>query len=189
MKSKKKIAIWFLLIIISLGVGFFLFDKILVMNDSVLRKADVIIVLGYPANEDGSPSNVMIARVDKGIDLLRSEYAPRILFTGGDNPIEAQVMTAYAQKRGVPANLILQESESKDTKQNAEYSTRIMLANNWKSAIVVTSPYHMLRTSIIFSRYDLNFLFVKANLPEDLSLFVRIKDITHEIISFLGGAY
>jgi len=186
--NNKKVRI-FLLIFLCLIIGLHTLAQKLVMEDSELKKVDLIIVLGYPANKDGTPSDVMISRVDKGLELLRSNYSSHILFTGDGNSNESQVMSDYAKQKGTPEDLILQEPNAQNTKQNAEYSVQFMLAHNWESAIVVTSPYHMRRTAIIFQKYDLDFSFVKAQLPEDLSLLVQIRDIFHEAISFIGGAY
>ena len=59
-------------------------------------------------------------------------------------------MLQFAQSQGVPASALFAEGESRNTIQNAYYSYKIMQAHDWTSALVVTSPTHVRRASLIF---------------------------------------
>jgi uncharacterized SAM-binding protein YcdF (DUF218 family) len=118
-----------------------------------LRPADVIIVLGHPANLDGSPSSAMQEQVSLAAALYRDGLAPALLFTGGavhNEYVEAQVMAGLAVAQGVPAAAMVTETHARDTFENARYCRQIMQRLGWRDAIVVTTPYHVRRASRIF---------------------------------------
>jgi uncharacterized SAM-binding protein YcdF (DUF218 family) len=118
-----------------------------------LRPAAVIIILGHPANGDGSPSPAMREQVALAVALYRAGLARTLLFTGGavyNEYVESQVMADLALQQGVPAADIMTETRSRDTVENARYCRQIMRARGWRDAIVVTTPYHVRRASRVF---------------------------------------
>ncbi len=118
-----------------------------------LRPAAVIVVLGHPANADGSPSPAMVEQATLAAALYRAGLAPALLFTGGavhNEHAEAQVMAALAVRLGVPAAAIAVETQARDTFENARHCRQIMQGRGWQDAIVVTTPYHVRRASHIF---------------------------------------
>jgi uncharacterized SAM-binding protein YcdF (DUF218 family) len=75
--------------------------------------------------------------------------------TGGaaaNQTVEAQVMARTAEAQGVPASKVIVEPDALDTIQNACYAARIMKAHGWNSAEIVSSPSHLPRAALIFSR-------------------------------------
>ena len=121
---------------------------------------DAIIVLGYPANADGTPSPVERARVLEGVREYRRGIAPALIMTGGsahNQHVEADVMADFAIKQGVPATAVLREEQAHDTIQNAYYSMQLMQSHGWKSAEVVSSRSHLPRASLIFTRFPLDY--------------------------------
>jgi len=179
----------FVYIFLSTIVILILGDNYLVIKNSKPKKTDVIIVLGYPANKDGSPSKVITERVNKGVELLKSGYASRILLTGGGNPIESQVMATYARELGVEENIIFQESKAKTTIQNAINCIEIMKKNGWQTALVVTSPYHSRRAYLIFKKYNLEFVIIPSQSINQINAITRVNDILHELFSFVGDFF
>lgn len=120
---------------------------------------DAIIVLGYPADQDGNPTPEELARVSEGVREYERGVAPRLLFTGGpahNQFVEADVMAGAAAAQGIPPSAIFVETRATNTIQNACYSTRIMQAHGWHSAEVVSSAYHLPRTAMIFSHIPLD---------------------------------
>jgi uncharacterized SAM-binding protein YcdF (DUF218 family) len=118
-----------------------------------LGLADVIIILGHPANPDGSPSPAVQEQVALAAALYRAGLARALLFTGGavhNEHVEAQVMAALAVRLGVPEAAISTETQARDTFENAHYCRQIMQASGWQDAVVVTTPYHVRRASRIF---------------------------------------
>jgi uncharacterized SAM-binding protein YcdF (DUF218 family) len=119
---------------------------------------DVLIVLGNPVDADGNPSPTQQARVAEAVREYERGDATRIIFTGGaaDNQyVEAEVMARTAEAQGIPADAIVEETRAKNTIENACNSLRIMRSHGWQSAEVVTSPYHLQRAAMIFSRLPL----------------------------------
>jgi uncharacterized SAM-binding protein YcdF (DUF218 family) len=119
---------------------------------------DVLIILGYPVDADGNPSPTEQARVAEAVREYERGAAPRIIITGGaaDNRfVEAEVMARTAEAQGIPAGAIIEETQAKNTIENACNSARIMRSHGWQSAEVITSPYHTPRAAMIFSRLPL----------------------------------
>lgn len=110
-----------------------------------LKPTDVIIVLAGEREE----------RVEYGVWLYQQGYAPQIIMAGGPvvwRVTAAQIMKEQAVFLGVPAEDILLEERSTTTEENAEFTKDLMIANEFKSALLVTSPYHSRRASRIFHR-------------------------------------
>ncbi|MGA7953707.1 MAG: YdcF family protein [Gloeobacterales cyanobacterium] len=75
-------------------------------------KCDVAIILGYPASEDGQPSQMLKQRMMKGVELFKHQLAHSLLMTGGaahNRYVEASVMAKLAKSMGVPEDFIVQE--------------------------------------------------------------------------------
>ncbi len=149
----KLLAIFFAVYCVVLITVIFKYETILYKFEDFLivveppKSADVIIVL--------SGGN-MAQRVDYGVKLYKLDYGKKILMSGGPilwNITAAEIMKQHAMYLGVPADAILMEKESTTTYENAQYSLDIMLDQDFKSAMVVTSPYHTRRTRIIFEKY------------------------------------
>ncbi|MGB9858618.1 MAG: YdcF family protein, partial [Moorellaceae bacterium] len=115
----------------------------LVVEDNALQPADVIIVL---SGEQGE-------RVETAVKLYKQGFAPRLLMTGGPvewNVAAADIMAWQAESLGVPPQDIVLERRASSTYENAVYTLEILKQKGWRSAIVVTSPYHLRRTRFIF---------------------------------------
>ena len=66
---------------------------------------NILIVLGYPADNNGNPSPILKARLDKAIELYRKGVARKIIVTGAavDNEfVESEVMAVYLVNNGIP---------------------------------------------------------------------------------------
>lgn len=121
-----------------------------------LVRFDTLIVLGTPARPDGMPSPEQRERTLEGVRELKAGVAPHMILTGGaahNRFLEAQGMEELALAQGVPANVIVEETQAQNTIQNIYYSEKIMEANGWKSAEVISSPSHLPRTGLILEHY------------------------------------
>lgn len=61
-------------------------------------------------------------------------------------------MRNKAVSMGVPPENILIEDESLHTRENAEYVLEILKKHNFSHKILVTSPFHQLRTYLTFAK-------------------------------------
>ena len=117
----------------------------LLIVDQPPRKADVIVVLG---GDTGS-------RTERAAELYRAGYAPYLIVSAGriyHTTILADLMERHALERGVPREAIIAERRSESTYQNALFSREIIRARSFRSAIVVSSNYHMRRVKLTFDR-------------------------------------
>jgi uncharacterized SAM-binding protein YcdF (DUF218 family) len=121
-----------------------------------LVRFDTLIVLGTPARPDGMPSPEQRERTLEGVRELKAGVAPHMILTGGaahNRFLEAQGMEELALAQGVPANVIVEETQAQNTIQNIYYSEKIMEAHGWKSAEVISSASHLPRTGLILEHY------------------------------------
>jgi uncharacterized SAM-binding protein YcdF (DUF218 family) len=109
-----------------------------------LERADAIVVISGDESQ---------ARLTEGVRLFRAGWAPKLIFSGAAEDgllSNARTMEMSAVDLGVPQTAILLEPEAMDTFGNAVYTRRLMLANGMRSAILVTSPYHLHRATLTF---------------------------------------
>ena len=119
---------------------------------------DAIIVLGSPADSDGNPTPVQLARVTESVREYERGVAPRIIFTGGATRygfVEADVMARAAAAQGIPPSAIFVETRAQDTIQNSCYSARIMQLHGWRAAEIISGTDHLPRAGMIFSHTSL----------------------------------
>jgi uncharacterized SAM-binding protein YcdF (DUF218 family) len=97
------------------------------------------------------------ARTRKAIELYKSGWAPRIIFSGAaedkQGPSNAAAMQLDAIQQGVPPTAILIEEFSENTSENARRTQDLMQRNGIRDIILVTSGYHQRRANIEFSVY------------------------------------
>ena len=119
---------------------------------------DVLLVLGSPAEIDGSVTDAQRWRVDEAVREFRAARAPYILFTGGpaaNRFVEARVMAAYAETQGVPRDRLLEEGRAKTTVENVADSQSIIRARGWQRVEVISSPEHLHRAAYLMQRTPL----------------------------------
>lgn len=116
------------------------------------RSVDAIVVMGA-AQYDGRPSPQLAGRLDHVVTLYRAGFAPLVVVTGGKQPAdrftEAEASRDYLVERGVPADAILLESEGHTTNQSMEGVADLLEARGLRRVLVVTDPFHSLRSRMI----------------------------------------
>lgn len=158
-----------------------------------LEKADVVIVLGA-----GSRSSIphlppqADARVATGLQLVQDGWAPRMIVAGGYNThtrlTEAPLMSEYARHIGATPQQLVEEPNSKNTWENATNSLSIMKERGWKTALVVTSPYHTWRSCMFFKKQQADVHCVAAPLRTERShtAYERLMD-TRSVVREYGA--
>lgn len=116
------------------------------------RRVDAIIVLGSEVwkGERASPS--LNARIQHAIELYRAGYAAHLILSGGlgaNPPSEAEMMRRIATNAGVPADALILEDQSHSTDENLANAKRVMDAHGWRTALIVSDPFHIYRAEII----------------------------------------
>ena len=109
-----------------------------------LERSDVIIVI---SGDEG------LARFREGLRLYRAGWAPTMILSGaareGDDS-NAAAMQRLAIAEGVPPQAILADHEAEDTYGNTVHTRALMGQHGLRSAILVTSPYHLHRAVLTF---------------------------------------
>jgi uncharacterized SAM-binding protein YcdF (DUF218 family) len=132
MKAHTRIFLIFLGVLILLSVvGNFL------VVDQKPVKSDAVIVL---SGDQG--------RMKEGIKLYYSNYARNVILS---NALEDN-MTKEAIRNGIPIKHLLLETSADSTYTNALYTYRLMTKYHLRSAIVVSSTYHMRRVKFNFDQ-------------------------------------
>lgn len=119
---------------------------------------DALIVLGYPADADGNPGPIELARVTEAVHEYEQGVAPHMIITGGaahNRFVEAQVMARVAEAQGIPAAQIVTDPKALNTMENTCNALRIMQSHGWQSAEVVSSASHLPRVAMILGRLPL----------------------------------
>jgi uncharacterized SAM-binding protein YcdF (DUF218 family) len=116
------------------------------------RTSDAIVVLGA-AQFDGRPSSIFTARLDHAAELFEADVAPRVITVGGnqagDRFTEAAAGKAWLADHGVPADRIVAVESGTDTLGSMSAVAEQMRAEGWQTAVIVTDPWHSLRTRSI----------------------------------------
>jgi uncharacterized SAM-binding protein YcdF (DUF218 family) len=66
--------------------------------------------------------------------------------------LSAAYMRDQAVQMGIPLRALLTESESLHTRENAEHTLALLKEHGMLSIILVTSPFHQLRTYLTFAK-------------------------------------
>lgn len=148
------VIIWFVLMIV-LGMVIHVYGRA-----DHTQNADVIIVLGAGLRADGRPGPALTRRSIHAADLWKQGYAPRIICSGGTPGqivirSEADACAEILREQNVPESAIVLEDQSRSTEENALESRQIMETNGWKTALLVSDSFHMLRANWIFQHYGL----------------------------------
>ena len=121
--------------------------------------ADAIVVLGA-AQYDGQPSPVLRSRLDHAVELYERGVAPVVVVTGGNQPgdrfTEASAGDRYLQQHGVPASAMRLESQGSSSWESLAAAARFLRDEGITDVVLVSSPYHALRTEQIAAEVGLS---------------------------------
>jgi uncharacterized SAM-binding protein YcdF (DUF218 family) len=109
-------------------------------------RSDAIVVLGA-SQFDGRPSTVFRSRLLHAKALYDNGVAPRVVTLGGGAPgdryTEAASGARFLSERGVKTVAI---GEGRNTLESLQALDVAFRANGWTSAVLVTDPWHSLRS-------------------------------------------
>jgi uncharacterized SAM-binding protein YcdF (DUF218 family) len=174
-KPVRKLLKVFAIVLIAIVAAVYVYRTI-PTQDTNLTHFDTIIVLGTPAEPDGTPSPEQRERTLEGVREYKAGVAPELIFTGAaahNQFVEAHVMATLAIVQGVPPSAVIEEDQAQNTIQNIFYSERIMAQHGWTSAEVVSSPSHLPRTALILQHFPFNWRTHAAPWPPEYSLWQR----------------
>ena len=115
-------------------------------------KSDFILVMGA-AQFDGRPSDILKSRLEHALEIYKAGYAPKIYTVGagapGDRTTEAAASKAWLIDRGVKKNNVIAVAKGRDTLGSTKAYVEAADKAKLKSVIIVTDPYHCLRSKNI----------------------------------------
>lgn len=116
------------------------------------RSVDAIVVMGV-AQYDGRPSPQLQARLDHVLALWGTGVTQLVITTGGNQPgdrfTEARASADYLIAGGIDETLIAMEDIGSTSLQSLRGVAEIMKSRNLESVLIVTDPYHALRSRLI----------------------------------------
>lgn len=113
---------------------------------------DAIIVLGAQVKPDGTLSLQLQWRIDAAVKAWREHNSLIVVCgaQGGKEPVpEAHVMREELIRQGVPADSILMDDKSFNTKQNIDHAVTLLEGHEVDRVLIVTSDYHLPRALAI----------------------------------------
>lgn len=131
------------------------------------RPVDLVMVLGCPS----------LSNMDPAIALYQSGMTPRILISGKGADPEPEWLRyqRHALARGIPESALLVETESMNTRENFEFSARLLARTpgweNLHALAIVAKPFHGRRALMTARRHfpaHLDILITPPRSPEDI---------------------
>jgi uncharacterized SAM-binding protein YcdF (DUF218 family)/glycosyltransferase involved in cell wall biosynthesis len=118
------------------------------------EKADCIVVFAGGVGESGERGQGYEERVEYAVELYKKGYATYILFSSGYSYVfnEPIIMKALAVSLGVPEGAVVLENNAHRTYENVKLSKEILNKKNWNKILLISSPYHMRRVSLVFNK-------------------------------------
>jgi uncharacterized SAM-binding protein YcdF (DUF218 family) len=172
---------------------------------TALRGADFIVVLGSGLIGGDRVPPLLASRLERGRQLhqalaARRKASPMLIVSGGkgadERVSEAEAMARYLIERGVPADSVTREDQSRTTEENLKFSKAIMERFRPRyRCVVVTSNYHVFRAAIIARRLDVNgqvtgartagYYWPSAMLREFIAVFLSYKMVNLSICALI----
>lgn len=130
------------------------------MNDHPENGNTTLIVLGCQVR-DGKPSLMLKKRLDAAYEFLSEHEETAVIVSGGKGSdelmSEALCMKNYLVSKGISSERIYMEDKSADTKENLEFSKKLIEREGLCSNItIVTDGYHQLRAEMLASKMGMN---------------------------------
>jgi uncharacterized SAM-binding protein YcdF (DUF218 family) len=151
----------------------------------MLPQSDVIIVLGGVGGEPIRGAQLP-PRLMHALRIYNAGKAPLIVISAADAP-EAQLNTDRLVEFGAPRSALIQETASRNTRENAVNVAAIFKQHGWRTGLLVTSAAHMPRALAAFQNVGLTLIpaATDAHASPNRSLrFVRLRDLVPDAGAF-----
>jgi uncharacterized SAM-binding protein YcdF (DUF218 family)/glycosyltransferase involved in cell wall biosynthesis len=157
--------------------------------------ADAIVVFAGGAGESGKAGGGTQERIERAIDLYKAGRSRHLVLSSGYvySFREAEAMRTVAIDRGVPADAVVLEEHATNTHENVTFVRDVLRAHQWRSVLLVSSPYHMRRALLVWHKAAPDVSVLAA--PPMRSQFYdhtrgasleQVSGILHEYVAILG---
>ncbi len=159
------------------------------------QPADAIVVLAGGVGESGKAGGGYQERVKRAVDLYHQGFAQQMIFSSGYTFVfhETEVMKERAIALGVPAEAILLETEAANTYENVVFVDRILEDRQWRTVLLVSSPYHMRRSLLTWRKLAPDTTIIPTPVPESQfyahsrgATLEQIRGVLHEYAAIVA---
>ena len=146
------------------------------------ENADALVVLGARVHPDGTLSDALRYRLETAYDCWREGRARVFVLCGAqgadETETEARAMKRCLLSRGVPESALIEEDQSFNTLQNLQNAREKMESRGMRTAIIVTSDYHLTRALKMAKRLNMDVCGAKAPSVKKLKFWLigRIRE-------------
>ncbi|MDO5128269.1 MAG: YdcF family protein [Eubacteriales bacterium] len=149
-----------------------------------------VIVLGCRVY-DGKPSKTLEGRLDAAYDYLIDHENAVCIVSGGkgsnENISEAACMYNYLVEKGIDENRIYMEDKSRTTRENLEFSKKIIEENGLNENIaIVTSEFHEYRAGLIAKDLDMSYGAISSKTNTILLPTYYVRELYGILYQWLG---
>jgi uncharacterized SAM-binding protein YcdF (DUF218 family) len=156
----------------------------LVRSDA-LRPADAVLVLSSRMQTDGDPTSVQLARLYRGLELVKDGHAPRLMISELPPPYAQQAPFARTMlARFAPEVELVVLSPVRNTHDEAVLAADYLRARNLKRIIVTSSPTHTFRAAAVLEVLGLD---VMASPARETRFDLEILDQPEERLASFGS--
>jgi uncharacterized SAM-binding protein YcdF (DUF218 family) len=133
--------------------------------------------------------------VNEAVQLYRAGYAKYLVFSSGYvySYKEAESMRDLAVVQGIPSGSIVLEERAINTYQNVTYVNDILEDHHWRSILLVSSPYHMRRATMVWHKLAPEIAVTPTPPPRSQfydhargASFEQVRAILYEYLAILG---
>ena len=176
-------------------------DRILTPEAAAqLADVDCILVLGCGVRADGTPSDMLHDRLQRGVELYEAHAAPKLLMSGDHGRAgydEVDAMKTFAVEAGVASYDVFMDHAGFSTYESMYRAKEIFQA---KKVLIVTQEYHLYRAIYIAESLGMEAYGVSADYRNysgqghrDLrEILARVKDFGTSLLqpepTYLGEA-
>lgn len=143
-------------------------------NQKPDKNVDYLIVLGAQVRGTRITKSLK-KRLDSAATYLKENETTKAIVSGGKGPgediAEAEAMMNYLIQQGIAKDRIVQENQSTNTKENIEFSKRLIKETDATVAIV-TNGFHIFRATSIAKKQNIGQV-QGLSAPSDSILFIN----------------
>ncbi|NUP06402.1 MAG: YdcF family protein [Polyangiaceae bacterium] len=150
-----------------------------------LAPPDAIVVLGCRVEPSGDLSPTLTRRAAWARAAFEAKLGRYVVPSGGrrwGDHVEAEQLSRWLARGGVPSDAIFAERLSLTTAENAVFSAEVLTRLRVRRAVIVTCAWHMQRALACFRRAGVDALPLPVPAAPS-TLFARLYRSGHEIVS------
>ena len=149
-------------------------DQIICPEEAAkLNGVDCILVLGCFVKENGQPSDMLLDRLTRGVELYNLGSAPKLLMSGDHGRKgydEVAAMKQFALNKGIASEDIFMDHAGFSTYESIYRAKEVFQADK---ILIVTQEYHLYRALYIANQFGLEAYGVSSDYHTYYGQFMR----------------